>query len=94
MDDAVTVTSPGELVALVPHLLGIAGGSGNFFDKLWFLLQHLPSVPLAPVLTEFLKLAHVLRVEVHGPPEELTKLKEPLAPLNPQWFEFYAGVNK
>ena len=56
------------------------------------LLHHLDNV--GPVLTEFLKLAHVLRVEVHGAPEELAKLKETLAPLNPQWFEFYASMNR
>src|SRR5438067_4783526 len=39
------------IVGQVPHLLGIAGGSGNFFEKLWALLQHLPSASPAPVLT-------------------------------------------
>src|SRR5215510_6454908 len=29
------------IVGQVPHLLGIAGGAGNFFAKLWFVLQHL-----------------------------------------------------
>jgi len=56
------------------------------------LLHHLDHV--GPVLTEFLKLAHILRVEVHATREELTKLKQPLRSLNPQWFEFYGGVKR
>src|ERR1700748_1027750 len=31
------------IIGQVPHLLGISGGSGNFFTKLWFVLPHLPS---------------------------------------------------
>ncbi len=45
------------IVGQVPHLLGIDGASGNFFDKLWSVLRHLPQVPLAPVLTGVLSLA-------------------------------------
>src|SRR5262249_297413 len=29
------------IIGQVPHLLGINGTSGNFFTKLWFVLQHL-----------------------------------------------------
>jgi sulfate permease, SulP family len=39
------------IIGQVPHLLGIAGTSGSFFTKLWFVLQHLPDAALAPVLT-------------------------------------------
>src|SRR5258705_4072532 len=35
------------IIGQVPHLLGISGTSGNFFDKLWFLLQHVTSIPFA-----------------------------------------------
>jgi hypothetical protein len=56
------------------------------------LLRHLDNV--GPVLSEFLKLADVVRVEVHGAVAELAKLKGPLKSLNPEWFEFYAGVQK
>jgi len=45
------------IIGQVPHLLGIGGGSGNFFAKLWFVVQHLPEVPLAPMLTGLLSLA-------------------------------------
>jgi MFS superfamily sulfate permease-like transporter len=44
----------------VPHLLGISGGSGNFFTKLWHVLQHLPDVSFAPALTGILSLAAML----------------------------------
>ena len=33
-----------------------------------------------------LTMADLTRVEVHGPTEELEKLKKPLAHLNPEWF--------
>src|SRR3954465_13310590 len=40
-----------------PHLLGISGASGNFFTKIWHVLQHLPDVSLAPVFTGLLSLS-------------------------------------
>jgi SulP family sulfate permease len=39
------------IIGQVPHLLGISGASGNFFTKLWNVLQHLPDVSVAPALT-------------------------------------------
>src|SRR6266404_3678784 len=48
------------IIGQVPHLLGISGTSGNFFMKLWFLLQHLADAPLAPVLTGSLSLVAML----------------------------------
>ena len=45
------------IIGQVPHLLGISGTSGNFFTKLWFVLQHLSDASLAPVLTGLLSLA-------------------------------------
>ena len=48
------------IIGQVPHLLGISGTSGNFFAKLWFLLQHLSDASLAPVLTGLLSLAAML----------------------------------
>jgi MFS superfamily sulfate permease-like transporter len=35
------------IIGQVPHLLGIEGVSGNFFAKLWNVLQHLPDVSRA-----------------------------------------------
>jgi len=48
------------IIGQVPHLLGISGTSGNFFTKLWFLLQHLADASLAPMLTGLLSLAAML----------------------------------
>jgi sulfate permease, SulP family len=48
------------ILGQVPHLLGISGTSGSFFNKLWFVLQHLPDVSPAPALTGLLSLAALL----------------------------------
>src|SRR5215468_1247355 len=48
------------IIGQVPHLLGISGASGNFFEKLWHVLQHLRDASLAPVLTGLLSLAAML----------------------------------
>ena len=49
------------------------------------LLTHLDNV--GALLAETLKIADLTRIEVHGPAEELQKLKAPLAHLKPQFFE-------
>jgi quinol monooxygenase YgiN len=49
------------------------------------LLAHLDNV--SAMLAQTLTMAELLRIEVHGPAAELQKLKEPLAELNPAWFE-------
>jgi hypothetical protein len=54
------------------------------------LLKHIDNV--GPVLSEFLKIAEVLRVEVHGARAHLEKLKGPLTDLNPEWFVLECGV--
>jgi high affinity sulfate transporter 1 len=48
------------IIGQVPHLLGIEGASGNFFAKLWSILQHLPDTALAPALTGLLSLIVML----------------------------------
>ena len=48
------------IIGQVPHLLGISGASGNFFTKLWHILQHLGDVSVAPVMTGILSLAAML----------------------------------
>jgi len=48
------------IIGQVPHLLGIGGVSGNFFVKLWNVLEHLPDVSLAPALTGILALSAML----------------------------------
>lgn len=44
------------IIGQVPHLLGIEGASGNFFEKLWAVLRHLPEAPVAPLATGLLSL--------------------------------------
>lgn len=48
------------------------------------LLAHLDNV--GALLAEALKMADLIRVELHGPVKELDKLRGPLAHLNPAWF--------
>lgn len=48
------------------------------------LLAHLDNV--GAMLAEALKIADLIRLEVHGPAEQLEKLKGPLAHLDPAWF--------
>ncbi len=48
------------IIGQVPHLLGIDGTSGNFFQKLGNVLTHLPDVHFAPALTGLLSLAAML----------------------------------
>lgn len=55
------------------------------------LLAHLENV--GAVLGEFLKIVDLVRLEVHGPADELAKLKGPLAELKPTWFVYECGVN-
>ena len=48
------------------------------------VLAHLDNV--GALLAEALKIADLIRVELHGPAKELDKLRGPLAHLNPAWF--------
>jgi len=55
------------IIGQVPHLLGIAGASGNFFIKLWDVLRHLPDASLAPVLAGPLSLIAMLSLRRFAP---------------------------
>jgi quinol monooxygenase YgiN len=48
------------------------------------LLAHLDNV--GALLAEAMKIADLIRIEVHGPASELEKLRKSLAHLNPQFF--------
>jgi len=52
------------------------------------LLAHLENV--GTLLAEALKIADLIRLEVHGPAAELDKLRGPMAHLNPAWFTIEA----
>ena len=56
------------------------------------LLAHLDNV--GPLLAEALKIAEITRLEIHGPAEELAKLREPLAKLKPQFFTLIHGFRR
>lgn len=56
------------------------------------VLAHLDNV--GALLGEALKIAQVIRLEVHGPEAELEKLKAPLAALNPQFFALEPGIRR
>ena len=51
------------------------------------LLAHLENV--SGMLEAARSLAELVRIEVHGPAEELAKLKIPLEQLNPAWFTLH-----
>ena len=53
------------------------------------LLAHLDNV--GALLGELLKIADIMRLEVHGPKEEVAKLRAPLAGLKPQFFMLEYG---
>jgi FAD/FMN-containing dehydrogenase len=55
-------------------------------------LAHLGNV--TPLLGELLKISDLARLEVHGPQEELDKLKGPMANLKPVWFTTTLGVER
>ena len=53
------------------------------------LLAHLDNV--GAILEEALKIADLTRLEIHGPEEELARLREPLANLKPEFFTLEYG---
>lgn len=56
------------------------------------VLAHLENV--GPLLEEALKIAELTRLEIHGPEQELAKLREPLAELNPRFFTLEYGFRR
>jgi hypothetical protein len=56
------------------------------------ILAHLQNV--GELLGEALKIAKILRLEVHAPAEEIEKLREPMASLNPQFFVLDEGIRR
>ena len=56
------------------------------------LLAHLDNV--GAILQEALKISDLTRLEIHGPEEELDKLREPLANLKPEFFTLEYGFRR
>ncbi len=46
------------------------------------------------LLDEVLKIAKIIRLEVHAPASEIEKLREQLASLNPQFFVLDEGIRR
>jgi len=53
-------------------------------------LAHLANIN--PLLQQLLEISELARLEIHGPAEELDKMREPLAALNPDFFTLECGV--
>jgi len=56
------------------------------------LLAHLDNV--GELLGQTLQISELVRLEVHGPAQELEKLREPLAELKPQFFTLEYGFRR
>lgn len=56
------------------------------------LLSHLENV--ADLLEEALKIADLVKLEIHGPEAELAKLRGPLADFQPQFFVLEYGFRR
>ncbi|HAT19645.1 MAG: hypothetical protein VCA40_08715 [Roseibacillus sp.] len=53
-------------------------------------LAHVENV--GPELDLLFSLVEMTRMEIHGPAEELEKLREPFAALNPTWWNYQCGL--
>jgi quinol monooxygenase YgiN len=56
------------------------------------LLAHLDNV--GAILQEALKIADLVRLEIHGPQAELARLRKPLAKLKPEFFTLEFGFRR
>lgn len=62
------------------------------YDNAEAILAHLQNV--GELLGEALKIAKIVRLEVHAPASEIEKLRTPLAGLNPQYFTLEEGLRR
>lgn len=62
------------------------------YDDAAALLAHLDNV--GALLGEALKIAQIVKLEVHGPAAELDKLRQPMAALSPQFFALEEGFRR
>ena len=62
------------------------------YDDADALLAHVESV--GALIGEALEISELARLEIHGPEEELQKLREPLADLNPRYFTLEYGIRR
>lgn len=80
----------------VHYAFSFSGSSAHCregYDDAGAVLAHLENV--GALLQQALQHAKIVRLEVHGPAAELDKLRQPLAGLNPQWYELdSAGIRR
>lgn len=62
------------------------------YDDAAAVLAHLQNV--GELLGQALKIAKIVRLEVHAPAAEIEKLRGPMAALNPQFFELTDGIRR
>lgn len=62
------------------------------YDNAEALLAHLQNV--GDELGEALKIAKIIRLEVHAPAAEIEKLRQPMASLGPQFFALDEGIRR
>ena len=58
------------------------------------LVQYIDLDNVGALLGEALKIADLTSLEIHGPEEELAKLRDPLAELNPKFFTLEYGFRR
>ena len=56
------------------------------------LLKHAENVN--SIIGDALGISDLIRLEIHANSDEIAKLKEPFADLNPEYFEFQFGIGK
>jgi quinol monooxygenase YgiN len=56
------------------------------------LLAHIEN--LRPILHEMAEVSTLLKIEIHGPEQELAKLRTPLATMDPQYFLLEFGYRR
>lgn len=86
-----TRTEPG----CVHYCFSYSGNSAHCregYDNADAVLAHLQNV--GALLGEALKLARIVRLEVHGPAAEIDKLRAPMASLNPTFYTLEQGIRR
>jgi quinol monooxygenase YgiN len=62
------------------------------FENADALLAHIEN--LRPILHEMGEVSKLVRIEIHGPEQELVKLRQPLAGMSPQYYVLEYGFRR
>ena len=79
----------------VHYAFSFAGRSAHCregYDNAEAVLAHLQNV--GELLGEALKIAQIVRLEVHAPAAEIEKLRGPMAALNPTFYALDEGIRR